>query len=344
MDSVRGTALLDYHEVLRQHGACAQDYLHHCQVPSEVVGRYERRLGYRRLAQLLHETARDIDMPHLGMELAVRQGSRLMGPLRNLAHTADTLGEGLSAVLSYLHLHSAAIRFSLALSTDGARGQLVFENNLAAGLALPQLVEKSLLHGCLLVREMTDNACQPKAVLLRHAPLSQVALYRRYFNCPVLFGQADNAVVLDAQDLARPCVHADPGLHAIIRFYLDNHADGDSPSSLRVQMLQQMHALLPRHRCSLEQVAPALGMSVRTLQRRLKDAGMDFEDELDRMRRDLAEQLLLHSALSVAHVAHELGYRCAASFSRAHQRWFGMSPLMHRRHSEQRRHAVAAVS
>lgn len=344
MDSVRGTALLDYSDVLQQQGVCAQDYLRHCQVPAEVVGHYERRLGYRRFAQLLHDTANDIEMPHLGMELATRQGSRLMGPLRNLAHTAGTVGEGVSAVLDYLHLHSPAIRFSLTLSSDGARSQLVFENNLAAALALPQLVEKSLLHGCLLLREMTDDACQAKAVLLRHEPLSQPALYRRYFGCPVLFGQADNAVVLDAGDLARPCVQADPGLHVIIRYYLDNHADGAVPGSLRMQMLQQMHALLPRHRCSLEQVAAALGMSVRTLQRRLKEAGMDFEDELDRMRRGLAEQLLLHSTLSITQVAHELGYRCAASFSRAHQRWFGVSPLMHRRHGEQHTTALAAAS
>ncbi|HVK52398.1 MAG TPA: AraC family transcriptional regulator ligand-binding domain-containing protein [Pseudoxanthomonas sp.] len=344
MDSVRGSALLDYNDVLQQRGACAQEYLSRFQVPADVVGRYERKLGYRRLAQLLNETARAIDMPHLGMELANRQGVRLIGPLRNLANTADTVGQGVAAVLDYLHLHSRAIRLSLLSPSDSARRLLVFESNLATGLALPQLVEKSLLHGCLLLREMTDNACQPKAVLLRHPPLSQAALYRHYFGCPVLFSQIDNAVVLDADDLARPCVQADPELHAIIRFYLDNHADTDAPGSLRVQMLQQMHALLPRHRCNLEQVAPALGMSVRTLQRRLKQAGMDFEDELDRMRRDLAEQLLLHSHLSVAQVAHELGYRCAASFSRAHQRWFGISPLMHRRCKERRRTLLPALS
>jgi AraC-like DNA-binding protein len=344
MDSVRGTALLDYSDVVRQQGACAQDYLSHCQVPGDVVGQYGRTLGYRNLAQLLHRTAHDIDMPHLGMELAARQGSRLMGPLRNLAHTANTVGEGIAAVLGYLHLHSPAIHFSLSTGVDGAPGRLVFENNLAASLALPQLVEKSLLHGCLLLREMTDGACQPKAVLLRHGALSQAAVYRRYFGCAVQFGQADNALLLDAADLRRPCRQADPDLHAIIRYYLDHHATAASSWCLRAQMLQQMHALLPRHRCSLEQVAPALGMSVRTLQRRLKEAGMDFEDELDRMRRDLAGQLLLQSRLSVAQVAQELGYRCAASFSRAHQRWFGMSPLMHRRCGDAAATDLAAAS
>lgn len=334
MDSVRGSALLNFNDVVRLRGALAQDYLSHYRVPADAVGSHQRTVGYRHLAQLLNGTAHAIDMPHLGMELANRQGSRLLGPLRNLAHTASTVGEGVTAVLDYLHLHSRAIRFSLMSMTDSTRKLLVFENNLAAGLALPQLVEKSLLHACLLLREMTDAGCQPKAVWLRHHPLSQASLYRQYFGCPVLFSQADNAVVLDADDLARPCVQADPDLHAIIRFYLDNHADSLAPGSLRVQMLQQMHALLPRHRCNLEQVAPALGMSVRTLQRRLKQAGVEFEVELDRIRRDLAEQLLLHSDLTVAQVAQELGYRCAASFSRAHQRWFGLSPLMHRRGEE----------
>lgn len=341
MDSVRGSALLEFDDVVQQRGACAQDYLDRYRVRADAAARHEGTLGYRHLAQLLNETAHAIDMPHLGMELANRQGSRLIGPLRNLALTANTVGEGLAAVLDYLHLHSPAIRFSLSPS-DSTRTLLVFENNLAAGLALPQLVEKSLLHGCLLLREMSNDACQPKAVWLRHQPLSQASLYRQYFGCPVLFSQSDNAVALNADDMARPCAQADPELHAIIRFYLDTHADSGAPDSLRVEMLQHMHALLPRHRCNLEQVAPALGMSVRTLQRRLKQAGMDFEVELDHMRRDLAEHLLLQSDLSVTQVAQELGYRCAASFSRAHQRWFGMSPLVHRRR-EQRRGGLAAT-
>lgn len=327
MNTVRGSSLLGYDELVQQHGLSARHLLSRSGIAGDVVGHYDRTLHYGRLAQLFQHSARDLDLPHFGLELAARQGATLLGPLQRLAQTADTVGAGLRAVLHYLPHYSPAISFEL--SRQGDTTVLTFDNLLAGYLESPQIVEKSLLHGSLLLSELTADACRPRAVWLRHVALSAVPMYQRYFRCPIRFSQACNALVLDPADLERPCAAADPLLHAIVRFYLD--AQVLPEPGLRARIRQQMRMLLPQQRCSLQQVAKALGIGTRTLQRRLEEEGVEFEREREELRRQLAEHLLRHSHLSVTRVAHELGYRCTASFCRAHQRWFGIAPLAHRR-------------
>jgi len=100
---------------------------------------------------------------------------------------------------------------------------------------------------------------------------------------------------------------------------------------LRAQVERKIRMLLPSQRCTLEQVALALNLNARTLQRRLASDGIDFEAYLDGLRRRQAQQMLRATTLSVGQIASELGYRRTTSFCRAHLRWFDMTPLEHRR-------------
>lgn len=330
MASVRASALLEYSEVVEQRGADARAFLRGMRMEADSAGVYERKLLYADVARLFQRTAIALEMPSFGIELARRQGTRLLGPLRHLAQTAGTAGDGIRAVLEYLSLYSPAIRFSL--QEEGPQAWLTFETRLPVELGLTQIVEKSLLHGCRLLAELTDDACRPRAILLRHAAASPRGLYHRYFGCSVHFSQNANAIALDAADLQRPCVRADADLHAIVRYYLD--AQLGNGIDLRGQLRQQMRALLPQQRCQLGRVAQSLGLSARTLQRRLEQAGIDFKQELEQLRRTRAEYLLRETSLSVADVAQALGYRCVTSFCRAHHRWHGVPPLAQRRDTQ----------
>lgn len=81
---------------------------------------------------------------------------------------------------------------------------------------------------------------------------------------------------------------------------------------------------------SLGQVAVRMGLSRRTLIRRLGRAGKSYRDLLDAHRRERAEALLTEAALGVAEVGYRIGYRDPANFGRACRRWFGMSPCQYR--------------
>jgi AraC-like DNA-binding protein len=77
---------------------------------------------------------------------------------------------------------------------------------------------------------------------------------------------------------------------------------------------------------SSEAVARRLSITRRTLHRRLQAHGMTFEQLLDRLRFDLAQQLLQHSAASMTEIAMALNYANASAFTRAFRRWSGVAP------------------
>ena len=81
---------------------------------------------------------------------------------------------------------------------------------------------------------------------------------------------------------------------------------------------------------ALERVAEHIGSSARTLQRRLHEAGLTHTDLVDHVRRDVALRRLKTTRLPIGQVAKELGFRDPSSFSRAFQRWTGMSPRAYR--------------
>lgn len=332
MDSIRGTAFLQFGELLAERGASLRDHLSPHHVSLDVVGDYEKILSYKSLVQIFEASSGALQMPALGLELATRQGSTLLGPLQHLARTAATVGEALVAVLRYMGLYSPSIHYRL--EQRNGRALLYFDNALPCSTQIPQIVEKSVLHGRLMIAELLGASFSPQTVLFRHQPLGELAAYQRYFNCPVRFGQDHNALVLRPSDLRQPCNQADATLHEIVRFYLDAHCTPED--NLFLQLQRHIQALLPKSRCSLEEVARLLGMNSRTLQRRLASSGVDFENRVDGIRRQQAAQLLRETGLTVAQISAELGYRRATSFCRAHHRWFGMTPIEHRLQSQPR--------
>jgi AraC-like DNA-binding protein len=94
-------------------------------------------------------------------------------------------------------------------------------------------------------------------------------------------------------------------------------------------LAQQVRILLAQRLAfdpSMSGVADSLGLSDRTLRRRLAADGTSFQVLLDQVRSSLARQLLDSGALSVEEVAHRLGYAEASSFIQAHRRWHGSTP------------------
>ena len=88
--------------------------------------------------------------------------------------------------------------------------------------------------------------------------------------------------------------------------------------------------LLSSGQCKIDAVAWELGMSTRTLMRRLAEEGLTYKGLLDDVRRRLALEYLKDRHISVKHVAYLLGYSEVSAFYHAFHRWTGSSPLRHR--------------
>jgi AraC-like DNA-binding protein len=95
---------------------------------------------------------------------------------------------------------------------------------------------------------------------------------------------------------------------------------------LRIAVENAIPPLLPHGRARIGVVARQLGLSSRTLRRRLADEGLNFSELLDQLRADLATSYLRESSLGVSQIAWLVGYRGVSAFTHACSRWTGMTP------------------
>lgn len=148
-----------------------------------------------------------------------------------------------------------------------------------------------------------------------------------YYGAPMVFAASRNAMIFQANDLAAPFPgHSPefldvvtPGLAAAFAEIHEGHTIAERVKSV-------LKRSLASGRPEVARVARDLGMSERTLQRRINDEATTFRALLLDARRELSQQLLADPALHVDEVTYLLGYQDTTSFYRAFKDWAGVSP------------------
>ena len=160
------------------------------------------------------------------------------------------------------------------------------------------------------------------------------ALYDEKLGMPVRFDRPRTSVTVPEALLDRECATADPAMFATAVEPLEKRErQRDSEQSV-IAHVEDLMESAGDGGLSVEDVAQALGMSRRSLARRLHAAGTNFRIVRDQHRRGRAEVLLRDASLDVGEIAWRLGYRDVANFGRAARRWFGMSPRRYREQVE----------
>ena len=185
-----------------------------------------------------------------------------------------------------------------------------------------------------LIRFMYRPDYFPKRVDLICPLVSQArAAYEKYLGPDVRFSAGRNAIYFDRADLdvGLPAANAELARQndkAVVKFLARLEK-----ANVIAQAHSKLIELLPSGHCCKAEVARALNMSVRTLHNRLTEAGTTYQQLLDRIRRELAEQYMQQPNISVSEVAYLLGFSDCSNFSRAFNRWTGRSPSAYREHS-----------
>jgi len=177
----------------------------------------------------------------------------------------------------------------------------------------------------------TGVSIVPVSVALRRARPQWASRYREVFGCPVRFDQAEDSITFRQRDLDRSLLSA----NAQISPLLERHAEqilagmGQNGASGQVRIVLQRR--LRGEEPQLAHVAEELGMSMRTLQRRLSAEGARFADLLDDVRHFMAQEYLSADHLNLMEIAFLLGFSDPNSFFRAFRRWTGTTPDSYRR-------------
>lgn len=179
-----------------------------------------------------------------------------------------------------------------------------------------------------LVRRMYPGPPSVMSVELRHAPLRRPEQYADLFRCPVGFRQCADACRFPTEweGVANPVGDVDLFRFAQSRCERDIAAveDLDSSAFIRVRIV----ALIAEtgRPPKVKELAHRQACSPRTIMRRLKAAGTNYQDLVDSIQMQRAEELLRTSGASVEMAAERLGYSDASSFRRSFHRWFGVKP------------------
>ena len=323
--------LLDY---LARQGIDCVELLERVQLSPHLLAQRDQRIAASTYLELLGLGVQRTGDEQLGLHLgeAVRPG--YYGVLGYLIMSCATLADALHRQARYAALVGNLGQVDLADEPPrpGLEPQVAHSWQPFLPQQQRQLSEETLAGWVTFGHWISGLDIPPTEVRFQHAASADTSEYQRIFRCPVLFDQADNALVFPKRLLATPLGQAD----AQVRLMLDAYADRllgeiqQGPSVLdRARM--ELSRQLPEVGADLQQIAARLALSPRTLQRRLREAGLSFNHLVDETRQQLVVHYLRDPALELAEIAFLVGFSEPGSLARAFRRWTGQSPGEYRR-------------
>jgi AraC-like DNA-binding protein len=150
--------------------------------------------------------------------------------------------------------------------------------------------------------------------------------YERMFNCPVDFNSEVMEWHFDASILDRPCPNANPITTQVCQQFCDR-VIAEGP--IETDLIRQIRAVClnrSKHLPTADEVAAELGLSLRTMHRRLAESGLSYREIIDDVRRSVAIEFLENTRMKIDQVAERVGFADATSFRKAFKKWTGRSP------------------
>lgn len=298
---------------------------------SEATMRADRRyLPFAVLRRLILVLQMARPSPALGLEIGADAPISAHGPLSTATIASPTLGHAVDLVARYAFARSQALDFVI-LENERSRS-LVIRERFDFGDVRETILQAVLI---MLERLLAAVIGIPRLGALYHFPfpdrggeVARAALLEGESR----FGASHLALEFSPQLLALPALLPDEMVYAAARRHCDfelAEALGDRRDNL-VALLRRRLSTAGDGFPTLDALAAEIGISPRTLIRRLRALGTTYQDLRDQSRRDLALWYLRHSDLSVERVAERLGYADTSNFSRTFRRWTGFTPRDYR--------------
>lgn len=242
-----------------------------------------------------------------------------------LATRSENLGQALARFGRFSRLMHDAGRFDFEVEDwllhvyPGCRGLVDAPPAQVAEYATALVVQ--------IISEACGRKLPVRRVAFRHGRPADTSEHVRILGCEPEFGAAEGVLTLPAGVMGWPLASADSGLADLLERYAAEAVQRIPQEWDLVTTLEEIIAArLQDGPPSLKDAASAVGLSERTLQRRLRDRETSLDLLIDDVRRRLAERCVGDTELRLSEVAYLLGYAEVSNFHRAFRRWFNDSP------------------
>lgn len=311
-------------EMFAAEGLDVPALLQDCGVNTAPLTAPEQRFPADAVARMWDLASARCSHPNVGLrrELCDRySGFRLME--FSLVGCA-TLMEGMERLQRFMSLLSEAASFSIVKGEEGCWLQL--------GLADPsahlcrQRVAFGLLSVLMQSSWLVRRSIVPLAVEFAFPQPPGAEDFTKAFLCPVQFDCPRHRMLISHADLRTALPTHNPMVSSLHEQLLQQHLLQLGHTSTRYRVLSEITRRLKTGEPRRAEIAAALHVSDRTLQRRLKEENVSYQQLLNEARMELARQYLADTRLSLAEVSDLLGFVDQSNFHRASKRWFGMAP------------------
>ncbi|HXK21406.1 MAG TPA: AraC family transcriptional regulator ligand-binding domain-containing protein [Myxococcota bacterium] len=267
------------------------------------------------------------------IRVAQRYSAGEIGPLGLTAQVAPDLRSAFERLLQHQHVLAGTVLSRMR--DDVERGITIFEILPVEGGDLGGRCRREMMiaTGIQFARDITGVRVRPRRVCFRHAEPNDPREHEEFFDAEIRFDADYDGLEFDRDTLAIPLPGADADLSQFLVAHLRALA-GDPPAAaatLQGLVRQAIGRRLGNSTLAMSALAQELGMSTRTLRRRLLEQQTSYHDILDRVRRELADELLDDPSHKLSEVAFLLGFSDASAFHRAYVRWTGHTPASRRR-------------
>ena len=311
---------------LKKHGVDVEAALTEAGLEHRSLIRADGWVPYANHARLFEIAARELKDDCFGLNFARTIDVRDVGVLAYLGVASQTLEDAIRNLARYTRVFSEAFEFDLKVEGDTGTIEIIPQDPSFA--AQRQAVEFAYAVIVRAYRQFTGKRIKPLAVYFLHQRRTNLPKFTKFFGGTVKFGRNQGEMVFSRRELATPILSSDERLLAILRDYAEGilrhrpkHRD-----ELLQKIERRLTEILPTGQGRAKILAAELGMSERTLVRRLAELDTSFADLVDELRHDLARKYLAQRDLSLVHIAFLLGYSNQSAFNLACKRWSGKTP------------------
>jgi len=278
----------------------------------------------------LHERLDQILDPGFSIRVGQQMKMDDYGVLGLSWKTCSKAGEIFERCERYFQLLSNTYVFKVEKEGEISRIHL-FRDAYRRGVALSN--EATFSATVVVLKAITETEISPLSISFKHGPPKDLKSYHDGFNCPILFDQDHNFLAYKTTDLETRTAKADISINKFLLERVEEERKGIEVSSIKIaaDVENLIKNALPSGIPSINQIGKHMGMSSRTLTRRLSDNGVSFRELVKQTQEKISKDLLKNSFSTMSEIAFQTGFSEQSAFNRAFKRWTGQSPTSFRK-------------
>lgn len=325
-----------YEALMKELGVLISPLLQRHTIDPVALGDPEAFISLHSIIRLLEESAIAARCPDLGLRLAGYHDSGMLGVVALVIQNAPTVEQAIADTSRYLFLHSPA--FEIVLDDRSARFEdcvtLRFNIRLTEFIAQRQTLDACVGHMFQSSRLFCGDRYRLRGVSLPHSPVAPERVYHEFFHAPVFFEEPYAGLHLHRDLLQTNMKSVNP----MVRQLALEHIEQQMPpraSGLSDRVRQTLTRTLGANRGTKSEIAELLGMHPRTLQRRLDQEDITFENLREEVYKNATLRFLRETQIPLKQLAGALGFSEQSALTRSCRRWFGQSPSQIRSEGKQ---------